>query len=100
MNGNPEMPGQSQKAERTVGVTAPTCPVRAFSASVRGTHVPGARCSRTHSGRRQPGIAPRSTYVLVSAGWLGHEGRSVKLSAQPTLVRTQHLPHISAVQSR
>ena len=32
----PEMPGQRHKAGRTVGVTAPTAPVRGFSAPVRG----------------------------------------------------------------
>jgi hypothetical protein len=33
---DPEMPGQRRKAGRTVGVTAPTGPVRGFSAPVRG----------------------------------------------------------------
>src|SRR5271165_578230 len=36
MSGNPEMTGQSQKAGRTVGVTAPTAPVRGLSGPVRG----------------------------------------------------------------
>ena len=32
--------------------------------------------------------------------WRCRQERAVKPSAQPTLVRTQHLPHISAGQSR
>ena len=51
-----------------------------------------AWCPRTHSGRPRPEIAPRAAYVLVSGLALGQEERSVKPSAQPTLVRTQHLP--------
>ena len=44
------------------------------------------------SGRRRRGTAPRTAYVLVSGVCLGEERRAVKPSAQPTLVRTQHLP--------
>ena len=52
MSGNPEMPGQRNKAGRTVGITAPAGPVRglfrtpsvARSASVRGPHGPRTRC--------------------------------------------------------
>ena|GEM_PF-6362250 len=67
----PEMPGQRTEAGRTVSVTAPTGPVRGFCAPVRGLHGPGTRFARTHSGRRRPGIAPRSTYALVSGVRLG-----------------------------
>jgi len=56
------MPGQSQKAGWTVGVTAPVGPVRGlfrapsvgWSVPVRGPHGPGTRRPRTHSGRRWP----------------------------------------------
>jgi hypothetical protein len=105
---HPEMPGQGHKAGRTVGITAPTGPVRGLfrprpwagpCPSVDCT-APGTRRPRTHSGRRRREITPRSASVLVSRGWLGRNERAVKPSAQPTLVRTQHLPHISAVQSR
>src|SRR5260370_32054411 len=41
----------------------------------------------------RPGIEPRTAYVPVSGVRLGQERRAVKPSAQPTLVRTQHLPH-------
>ena len=51
-----------------------------------------ARCPRTHSGRRRPGTEPRTSYALVSGGYLDQQRRAVKPSAQPTLVRTQHLP--------
>ena len=53
MRRRPEVPGQRHKAARTVGVTAPTGPVRGFSAP----SVDQARCPRTHSRRPQPGIA-------------------------------------------
>jgi hypothetical protein len=101
MNGNPETPGQSQKIGRTAGVTAPTGPVRSLfrprpwagpCPSVDST-APETRRPRTHSGRQRPGNAPRAAYALVSGLALGEEGRAVKPSAQPTLVRTQHLPH-------
>ena len=54
--------------------------------------VPGTRRPRTHSGRRGPGNKPRTASTLVSGISLGQERRAVKPSAQPTLVRTQHLP--------
>jgi hypothetical protein len=59
---------------------------------VRGCRGLGTWCARTHSGRRRPGFAPRSAYALVNATGIDQEQRSVKPSAQPTLVRTQHLP--------
>jgi hypothetical protein len=51
-----------QKPGGTVSVTAPTLAVRAPSVDFKG---PGTRGPRTHSGRRRPGIAPRSASVLV-----------------------------------
>src|ERR1700751_3754081 len=38
----------------------------------------GTRGPRRHSGRRQPGIEPRSAYALVSGGRLGRSVRAVK----------------------
>jgi hypothetical protein len=64
---------------------SPSVPVRAFRR-------PRPRRTRTHSGRQRPGNAPRTAYALVSGGLLRLEERAVKPSAQPTLVRTQHLP--------
>ena len=78
-----------QEAGRTVSVIAPTSPVRGF---FRPRPWVQARCARTYSGRRRPGMEPRTAYVLVSGVRLAEERRSVKPSAQPTLVRTQHLP--------
>ena len=52
----------------------------------------GNGCQRTHSGRRRPGSPPRTANALVAGVRLEEERRAVKPSAQPTLVRTQHLP--------
>jgi hypothetical protein len=59
---HPEMLGQRQEAERTVGITAPTASSVDFSAPSADQ----ARYARTHSGRRRPAIVPRTAYVLVS----------------------------------
>ena len=97
MNGNPEMPGQRQKAGRAVGipllptvwipllpspsvdfsapVRGPPLLVRGSSAPVRGFHGPGIRGARTHSGRRWPEFPPQRAYVLVS--WGDSDRRSV-----------------------
>jgi hypothetical protein len=85
---HPEMPGQRQETGRAVRITAPTL-------AVRGLHGPGTRSTRTYSGRRQPAIPPRTAYALVSGVRLSLERRAVKPSAQPTLVRTQHLPPLA-----
>jgi hypothetical protein len=77
---------------RTVGITVPTPAVRGREFPVRGCTAPGNRCSRTHSGRRRPGPSPRTANALVTGVRLGEERRAVKPSAQPTLVRTKHLP--------
>ena len=74
-----------------VSVTAPIPAVRgrAFSCP----WLCGTRGARTCRGRRWPGTALHSAYPLVSSVLPRIEGeRSVKPSAQPTLVRTQHLP--------
>jgi hypothetical protein len=68
-------------------------PSVAYSAFVRGLCGPETGCPRTHSGRRRPGSASRSASALVSRVPLSQGRRAVKPSAQPTLVRTQHLPH-------
>src|SRR5258705_2656537 len=61
--------GQGGIPGGTVGVTAPTAPVRGLFAPVRGA--PETRCPRTHSGRQQPAIVPRTAYALVSGLYLG-----------------------------
>jgi hypothetical protein len=53
---------------------------------------PGSLRPRTHSGQRRRGETDPVVFVQVMAMWRGAEERSVKPSAQPTLVRTQHLP--------
>jgi hypothetical protein len=72
-----------------------------FTRSAGGADdVRGCRCdaaagrprSRTYSGQRQRNRCHRGSFMQVSAMWRHREDRSVKPSAQPTLVRTQHLP--------
>jgi lysophospholipase L1-like esterase len=48
------------------GQLLPPAPSVAFSAPVRGPYAPEIRDARTHSGRRRPRIAPRTSYALVS----------------------------------
>jgi hypothetical protein len=111
----PELPGQSYKAGRggQRNRSHQPCP-RIFLAPsvtradlVRGSSgprpwpVPPPSVARTAPesaahGRitdgGNPKIAPRSASVLVSGECLEQEDRAEKPSAQPTLVRTQHLP--------
>ncbi len=49
---------------RTVGVTAPTGPVRGYFCSRSWPPKPAAH------GRRRPGVEPRMAYALVSGVWL------------------------------
>jgi hypothetical protein len=66
-----------------------------FPGPVRGCPCdgpPGSLRPRTYSGQRRRGEADPVVFVQVMAMWRGAEERSVKPSAQPTLVRTQHLP--------
>jgi hypothetical protein len=71
---------------RTVGIpllrTVSTPLLPSPSVPVRGFRALRTRRSRTHSGRRRPGIAPRSASALVSGGWLGWSERAVKPSAR------------------
>ena len=87
-------PSQSLRGRETgwraVSVTAPipAVPGQAFSCP----WLSGTRGARTCSGRRRP-----QTFLAARIRWSARltrvEGeRSVKPSAQPTLVRTQHLP--------
>jgi hypothetical protein len=80
---------------RAVEVTAST----ALSVPVRALPRPRRRNPWTNSGRRRREMPPLTAYPLVSGVRLGWERRAVKPSAQPTLVRTQHLPRIFAGQS-
>ena len=66
---DPEMGGSGWNSGGTVGVTAPTAPVRGLFVPVRGG--PETRRPRTHSGRQQPAIVPRTVYALVSGLYLG-----------------------------
>ena len=79
------------KAREPDGRSVKPLPIAA-SESFLSPSVDQARCPRTHGGRRRPGKPPRTAYALVSGMGLKQEGRAVKPSAQPTLVRTQHLP--------
>ena len=83
-----------------VGLTAPTGPVRGL---VRSRPWAGpcpsvdawAQKFRVHGHIADgggPENAPRTLSVLVSGLSLGQKERAAKPSAQPTLVRTQHLP--------
>src|ERR1017187_1747141 len=47
-----------------------------------------------------PRASLRGHFRRSGSVWRCRQERSVKPSAQPTLVRTQHLPHVSAGQSR
>jgi hypothetical protein len=68
-----------------------------FGASVASHGLVRGQCEfpglRGHGGA----ASPQSRRVCISAGqrhfWLAQGERAVKPSAQPTLVRTQHLPH-------
>ena len=82
--------GAGKPGGRAVSVTAPVPAVRgqAFSCP----WLPGSRGARTCSGRRRPQTC-LAARIRWSARLTRVEGeRSVKPSAQPTLVRTQHLP--------
>ena len=66
----------------------PPSPVRGCTHDgSRGSPRPG-----TYGVRCRRGAADLVAFVQVMAMWRGTEERSVKPSAQPTLVRTQHLP--------
>jgi len=52
----------------------------------------GCRRSRTYGGQRRRDECHPGAFTQVRAVCWGEEERSVKPSAQPTLVRTQHLP--------
>src|SRR5437870_11050946 len=95
---HPEAQARGKKLARTVGITAPAQTVRARPWAAR---LPGIRGARTDDRRR---LVRKSRLTRVNAGQRHTtriEGRrSVKPSAQPTWVRTQHLPHVSAGQSR
>ena len=83
--------------DRVDGQRDRSCPCRPWRRvvlSVADAGFPGIpRGARTHGGRRRSRIAPGGLYVLVSGVFTRMGGeRSVKPSAQPTLVRTQHLP--------
>jgi hypothetical protein len=70
---------------------------------VRGCPCGGPRGSprpRTHSGQRRHRGTDPAAFMQVNSYIAWHGGVVCKPSAQPTLVRTQHLPHISAGQSR
>jgi len=73
---------------------------RTLSVAVRAMGGPGA-CVRGHMADSVAAADAVKSHLRSSGTtrWC-REQRSVKPSAQPTLVRTQHLPHISAVQSR
>ena len=81
--------GQGGIPGGTVGVTAPTAPVR-------GLFAPFAACPkwcpRTHSGRQHPQSRLERRMRWSAACTSAGGERSVKPSAQPTLVRTKHLP--------
>ena len=82
--------GQGGIPGGTVGVTAPTAPVRGLFAPVRGDARNGAH-GRTVDGSSPQSCLERRMRWSAACTSAGGE-RSVKPSAQPTLVRTQHLP--------
>jgi len=85
-----EPAGQGNRGGREVSVTAPIPAVRGQVFSC--PWLSGSRGARTCSGRRRP-EACLAARIRWSARLTQIEGeRSVKPSAQPTLVRTQHLP--------
>jgi hypothetical protein len=82
--------GAGKPGGRAVSVTAPIPTVRGQVFSC--PWLPGSRGARTRRGRRRP-EACLAARIRWSARLTWVEGeRSVKPSAQPTLVRTQHLP--------
>jgi hypothetical protein len=89
--GDPSGGGRHNRSHRPRPWPFPPRPWAGPPPSVVRT-APGTRRPRTHSGRRRPGFAPRSAFALVSGGRLGRSERAVKPSAQPTMVRTHHLP--------
>ena len=101
----PSNPGQPQApVPRRCATTEARSP-RAAACRFRDCDVPpgpvhGCPCDgpprtlrpRTYGVQRRRGKADPVVFVQVMAIWWGAEERSVKPSAQPTLVRTQHLP--------
>ena len=82
--------GAGKPGRRAVSVTAPIPAVRGQVFSC--PWLPGRRGARTCSGRPRPQTC-LAARIRWSARLTWVEGeRSVKPSAQPTLVRTQHLP--------
>ena len=101
----PSGPGKPQRLSRAKCATAkagsPSAAACGFRycgvppSPVRGctrNGPPGSPRPRTYGGQRRRGEADPVVFVQVMAIWWGAEERSVKPSAQPTLVRTQHLP--------
>jgi hypothetical protein len=71
--------------------TTRSCP-RTASARIDAISARGGRRPRTHSGQRRHVSNHNRAFPQVR-GIFGHDSmNTVKPSAQPTLVRTQHLP--------
>jgi hypothetical protein len=90
--------GSSAAVERTVSVTAPTGPVRGYFCSRPWPPKPAAHGRIADGGGRGRSLERRMRWSTAYGSCEGE--RSVKPSAQPTLVRTQHLPRKSPGQSR
>jgi len=82
--------GSSAAVERAVSVTAPTGPVRGYFCSRPWLPRPAAHGRSADGGGRGRSLERRMRWSAACV--LGEGERSVKPSAQPTLVRTKHLP--------
>jgi hypothetical protein len=82
--------GSSAAVERTVSVTAPTGPVRGYFCPRPWPPKPAAHRRIADGGGRRRSLERCMRWSRTCD--LGKGERSVKPSAQPTLVRTQHLP--------
>ena len=68
-----------------------TCP-RTASATIYAISARGGQRPRTHSGQRWHASNHNRAFSQVSGVFGCNSVNTVKPSAQPTLVRTQHLP--------